>query len=365
MTGFRLAPRRRAGALRHHAPTSPASARSSAAACRWPCTAAARRSWTQRVAPLGPVYQAGTLGGNPLAMAAGLRDARRTRPERLRAPRSARERVCKSGLVRAIADARVAGVVQRVGSMITLFFPTGPVSELRDASQSDTKRFAPLLPRHARARRLLAALAVRGRLHLARAHRRDIDETVAARPSASSARARLDVRPGAPGDRLHPADPVVGEKGWTGRIRKRAQVPLTLGVHQDLAAQSSSGSRSFSRSGSMRQRSAIAALLPLLVGQRARQRGLAVVRIAVPASRRRAHGPAHGRARPAASPCAARTSSARNEVHAPAPTTAAHPGRVTSVPRSRQLVPRPARFGPQVMSCRSTTPSPFTTTSRI
>lgn len=93
-----------------------------------------------RVAPLGPVYQAGTLSGNPLATAAGLATLRLldsdlyTRLETLGAR-------LEQGLVAALADARCPGVVQRVGSMITLFFSEQPVSAWASAARCDTARF--------------------------------------------------------------------------------------------------------------------------------------------------------------------------------------------------------------------------------
>ena len=71
ITGFRICP---ASLFEQASRTSRicgASARSSAAACRWPRSAGAATSWTV-LAPLGPVYQAGTLSGNPIATAAGL-----------------------------------------------------------------------------------------------------------------------------------------------------------------------------------------------------------------------------------------------------------------------------------------------------
>ncbi len=92
------------------------------------------------VAPLGPVYQAGTLSGNPVAVSAGLATLARldadlyARLERLGA-------ALEAGLARAAADAKVAARVQRVGSMITLFFREGPVRSWSDAAASDTKRF--------------------------------------------------------------------------------------------------------------------------------------------------------------------------------------------------------------------------------
>ena len=94
------------------------------------------------VSPAGPIYQAGTLSGNPLAVAAGLTTLRSssatTRPyDRLEAL-SAR---LAEGLDRAATDAGVPHVVQRVGSMLTLFFNDGPVWDYDDAKRSDTALF--------------------------------------------------------------------------------------------------------------------------------------------------------------------------------------------------------------------------------
>jgi glutamate-1-semialdehyde 2,1-aminomutase len=93
------------------------------------------------VAPLGPVYQAGTLSGNPLAMAAGavaldLLDQPGTY-ERLEAL-SAR---LEAGLRRAAAAAGATVAINRVGSMITVFFCAGPVVDYASAKKSDTRRF--------------------------------------------------------------------------------------------------------------------------------------------------------------------------------------------------------------------------------
>ena len=93
------------------------------------------------VAPLGPVYQAGTLSGNPVAVTAGLATLERLTPalyERLEALGAALE----DGLAAAARDAGVPARVQRVGSMITLFFRDGPVRSWPDAAGCDTKRFA-------------------------------------------------------------------------------------------------------------------------------------------------------------------------------------------------------------------------------
>jgi glutamate-1-semialdehyde 2,1-aminomutase len=95
----------------------------------------------QHVSPAGPVYQAGTLSGNPLAMAAGLAtldELREHPPYEALEVRTAR---LAEGLERACRDRRVPCAVQRVGSMITLFFHDGPVVDYAAATQSDTKRF--------------------------------------------------------------------------------------------------------------------------------------------------------------------------------------------------------------------------------
>jgi glutamate-1-semialdehyde 2,1-aminomutase len=94
------------------------------------------------VSPVGPIYQAGTLSGNPLAMAAGLATVQRLRDEppydRLEALASR----LADGLDRAATDAGIPHVVQRVGSMLTLFFHDGPVRNYDDARRSDTRLFA-------------------------------------------------------------------------------------------------------------------------------------------------------------------------------------------------------------------------------
>jgi glutamate-1-semialdehyde 2,1-aminomutase len=99
-----------------------------------------KRAMMERVAPLGPVYQAGTLSGNPVAVSAGLAtlarldDALYERLERLGAR-------LEAGLLDAARSSGIAACVQRVGSMITLFFNAGPVRSWADAKASDTALF--------------------------------------------------------------------------------------------------------------------------------------------------------------------------------------------------------------------------------
>jgi len=94
------------------------------------------------VAPAGPVYQAGTLSGNPLAVAAGLKTL-----EILRRPGTYEQleviaEKLASGLAAAAAKAGVPLTANRVGSMFTCFFSGDPVTDYASAKRSDTVRFA-------------------------------------------------------------------------------------------------------------------------------------------------------------------------------------------------------------------------------
>jgi len=94
------------------------------------------------VSPLGPVYQAGTLSGNPLAMASGLatlQELKRSNPY----PKLASEtkRLC-DGLAEAARAAGLPHQIAGVGSMFTLFFADQPVRDYPTASKSDTARFS-------------------------------------------------------------------------------------------------------------------------------------------------------------------------------------------------------------------------------
>lgn len=101
-----------------------------------------RADLMQCVSPLGPVYQAGTLSGNPLAMACGiatLKVLKQSNPYPQLA--AATERLC-AGLSDAARDAGLAHTIARVGSMFTLFFHDEPVTNYTVAARCDTKRFS-------------------------------------------------------------------------------------------------------------------------------------------------------------------------------------------------------------------------------
>ncbi len=94
------------------------------------------------VSPVGPVYQAGTLSGNPLAMAAGIATLRLLRDEPPYERLETLSARLAEGLERAARDAGAPHVVQRVGSMLTLFFHDGPIHDYEAAKASNTKLFA-------------------------------------------------------------------------------------------------------------------------------------------------------------------------------------------------------------------------------
>jgi glutamate-1-semialdehyde 2,1-aminomutase len=96
----------------------------------------------RQVAPLGPVYQAGTLSGNPLAVAGGLATLRVLRESTdLYASLDRRGERLARGVANAASAAGMALTINRVGSMVTFFFNPGPVRDFDAASRSDTKQF--------------------------------------------------------------------------------------------------------------------------------------------------------------------------------------------------------------------------------
>ena len=101
-----------------------------------------RRDVMSRLAPIGPVYQAGTLSGNPVATAAGLATI-----ERLHAPGfydklEQTGAVLEAGLRESAQRAGVKVCVQRVGAMWTVFFGVDEVTDWDTAAKADTKAFA-------------------------------------------------------------------------------------------------------------------------------------------------------------------------------------------------------------------------------
>jgi glutamate-1-semialdehyde 2,1-aminomutase len=100
-----------------------------------------RRDIMEQMAPAGPVYQAGTLSGNPVAVSAGLAQLELLEDRAAYAILEERGAQLEFGLRRAAAETGTAWTINRVGSMITAFFTDRPVRSYEDARTSDTARF--------------------------------------------------------------------------------------------------------------------------------------------------------------------------------------------------------------------------------
>jgi len=94
------------------------------------------------VAPVGPVYQAGTLAGNPLAMRAGIATLTELSKPGLYARIDALARKLAEGLKQTLADAGIPAQVNSIGSLSTVFFASRPVNNYTEAKSSDTKKYA-------------------------------------------------------------------------------------------------------------------------------------------------------------------------------------------------------------------------------
>ncbi len=93
------------------------------------------------IAPDGPVYQAGTLSGNPLAMAAGLAMLKVVRQPGFYKALEEKSDSYVEQLASIAADAPVPTVLNRIGSMMTCFFTSDPVTDFNSAMKADTERY--------------------------------------------------------------------------------------------------------------------------------------------------------------------------------------------------------------------------------
>ena len=101
-----------------------------------------RRDIMQMVAPVGPVYQAGTLSGNPVAVTAGLETLRQLKSKKVYRDLEEKGKQLAEGLKKSAEAAGVSLFQSRVGSMLGGFFSKGPVVDYASAKQSDTKTYA-------------------------------------------------------------------------------------------------------------------------------------------------------------------------------------------------------------------------------
>ncbi len=109
----------------------------------FPCAAfGGRRDVMEHLAPVGPVYQAGTLSGNPVAVAAGITalELARDRDPYPQLVETAEE--LTAGLAKVFADTGIVNTINRVETLFSVFFSEGPVRDYADAKTSDHERYA-------------------------------------------------------------------------------------------------------------------------------------------------------------------------------------------------------------------------------
>ncbi|GAC1397327.1 MAG: glutamate-1-semialdehyde 2,1-aminomutase [Ktedonobacteraceae bacterium] len=101
-----------------------------------------RRDIMQQVAPVGAMYQAGTLSGNPLAMAAGIATLMELGKPGQYAQLEQKSELLSEGITKVIADTKANVQLVRIGAMFCLYFTKDPVIDYVSAKRSDTSRFA-------------------------------------------------------------------------------------------------------------------------------------------------------------------------------------------------------------------------------
>ncbi len=104
-----------------------------------------RREIMQMVAPLGPVYQAGTLSGNPLAMTAGIETLKLLQPPGVYKQLEAKSAALEEGITRAATKSGAS--ISRIASLLTVFFTVSPVIDYESVAQADTAFFASFFQR--------------------------------------------------------------------------------------------------------------------------------------------------------------------------------------------------------------------------
>ena len=125
----------------------------------------------EMVAPAGPVYQAGTLSGNPLAVTAGIETLKRLKASGVYEKLERRGNQLAQGLAQAAKRAKVPFYQTRVGSLLGGFFTEGPVVDYQSAKRIRYGPIRQVLPPHVETRLLLRPVPIRSRLRLHRAHR--------------------------------------------------------------------------------------------------------------------------------------------------------------------------------------------------
>lgn len=143
-----------------------------------------RRDIMDLIAPSGPVYQAGTLSGNPLAVSAGLATLKALKVRGIYKKLENQSAALAEGIGEAAKKAGIPLTQTRVGSMLTAFFTPGPVVDWNTAKQSDTKRYGKFF-HHMLEQGIYLAPSQFEAAFLSTAHTsRDIDHTIKAAAAA-------------------------------------------------------------------------------------------------------------------------------------------------------------------------------------
>jgi len=146
-----------------------------------------RADLMNNVAPLGSIYQAGTLAGNPLAMAAGIATLKQLTVDGLYHRIAEHADRLVTGFRNALAETKIPGQVNNTGSLSTLFFAAEPVRDYAAAKRSDTRRYARFF-REMLDRGIFLAPSQFEAAFVSTAHTsQDIDRTIAAAADALKA----------------------------------------------------------------------------------------------------------------------------------------------------------------------------------
>ncbi len=139
MTGFRLA---RGGAQERYGVTPDLTCLGKIIGGGLPVGAyGGKREIMDQIAPSGPIYQAGTLSGNPLAMAAGLAMLHATAEHGFYEQLESLGERWRRGMTEAASGGELPFTINQVGSMVSIFFTAGPVTDFESAAASDTEAF--------------------------------------------------------------------------------------------------------------------------------------------------------------------------------------------------------------------------------